>query len=111
MRTEAAKWEWRVVLRGLTYEFVEFRPELAIYQVASIKGMEYQHVLLVIGEDLFEQLESGFEGSGQGEYHNRRMMRIPFTRAKDSLVTIVSPVLPTFLENPVSWARPPRLKG
>jgi hypothetical protein len=54
-----------------------------------MKGLEYQHVLLVINRSLFEELESGFEGSGRTIYHARRMLRIPFSRAKDSLVTFV----------------------
>jgi hypothetical protein len=55
-------------------------------QVEKVKGLEFQHVFVIINENLFEQLQHGFEGSGQKTYHARRLLRIPFSRAKDSLV-------------------------
>ncbi|MFM7169140.1 MAG: hypothetical protein ACKO3T_28205 [Planctomycetaceae bacterium] len=61
----------------------------SIRQVEQIKGLEFQHVFLFLGEKLFHQLESGFGGSGQAEYAARRLIRIPVSRAKDSLVTFV----------------------
>jgi len=57
----------------------------------SIRGLEYQHVFLFVKPDLFRELLNGFDGSGQAEYQRRRLMRIPFSRAKDSLVTFVAP--------------------
>jgi len=57
--------------------------------VESVKGLEYQHVLLFLGRDLFMQLESGFQGTGQPIYNQRRLIRIPFSRAKDSMVVFV----------------------
>jgi hypothetical protein len=34
-------------------------------------------------------VEGGFKGSGQSVYNERRLLRIPFSRAKDSIVTFV----------------------
>jgi hypothetical protein len=58
-------------------------------EISSIKGVEFQHVLVVIGPELYAQLEQGFEGSGQAVYNRRRLLRIPFSRARDSLITLV----------------------
>lgn len=60
-------------------------------EIHRIKGLEYQHVLLMINEDLYSQVDKGFRGSGRAEYLQRRLLRIPFSRAKDSLVTFVAP--------------------
>src|SRR5205085_7904142 len=57
----------------------------------SIKGLEYQHVLMLLSDRLYQSLEQGFEGSGQNAYNRYRLFRIPFSRAKDSLVTFVFP--------------------
>jgi hypothetical protein len=62
---------------------------VSLANIESIKGLEYQHVFLFISRDLYEQVEHGFKGSGQSRYHERRRLRIPFSRAKDSLVTFV----------------------
>ena len=59
--------------------------------IPTLKGLEFQHVLLVLNEDLFRQVNTGFTGSGRAEYLRRRLLRIPFSRAKDSLVTFVAP--------------------
>lgn len=56
-------------------------------QVNQIKGLEFQHVFIFINKTLFEDLENGFRGTGQNVYKQRRLLRIPFSRAKDSLVT------------------------
>jgi len=56
-------------------------------QIEEVKGLEFQHVFIFIDKKLYEELQNGFKGSGQKEYHRRRMYRIPFSRAKDSLVT------------------------
>lgn len=82
-------WPWPELLRGIPYQEVDFDPESRWSALASIKGVEFQHAILVIGAGLFMHLETGFGGSGQSLYHARRMLRIPFTRAKDSLVTLV----------------------
>jgi hypothetical protein len=56
-------------------------------EIKEVKGLEYQHVFVFIKKHLFDEIQSGFTGSGQREYHRRRLLRIPFSRAKDSLVT------------------------
>lgn len=58
-------------------------------ELETVKGLEYQHVLLVLGHDLYSSLQDGFTGSGQAQYNRFRLFRIPFSRAKDSLVTFV----------------------
>ena len=62
---------------------------VSLDDVRSIKGLEYQHVIILIGLNLFNQLQHGFRGSGQRIYQQRRLLRIPFSRAKDSIVTFV----------------------
>ena len=53
------------------------------------KGVEYQHVILVLGRRMYRALDQGFEGTGRNGYNQFRLMRIPFTRGKDSLATFV----------------------
>ncbi len=69
--------------KGIQYK------EIDLNDIESVKGLEYQHVFLAIGQSLFDQLENGFQGSGQQEYANRRLLRIPYSRAKDSMVVFV----------------------
>jgi len=57
--------------------------------LSDVKGLEFQHVFVFLRRELYEQIEHGFRGSGQAAYHDRRLLRIPFSRAKDSLVTFV----------------------
>jgi GTPase SAR1 family protein len=56
-------------------------------QVSRIKGLDFQHVFIFINKALFDDLENGFRGTGKNVYKQRRLLRIPFSRAKDSLVT------------------------
>lgn len=56
-------------------------------QVNKIKGLEFQHVFAFINKNLYDELQNGFRGTGQNVYKQRRLLRIPFSRAKDSLVT------------------------
>jgi hypothetical protein len=58
--------------------------------VLRIKGLEYQHVFLFLTRALFEQVQHGFEGLGKPVYTQRRLLRIPYSRAKDSFVVFVS---------------------
>lgn len=64
---------------------------VALDSIGEVKGLEYQHALLLLSGPKFRFLERGFEGSGQREYNLFRLIRIPFSRAKDSLVTFVFP--------------------
>lgn len=58
-------------------------------ELISIKGLEYQHILMFIDKELFDYINNGFDGSGRRVYNQRKLMRIPFSRAKDSVVTFV----------------------
>ena len=55
----------------------------------EIKGLEYQHVALVLSSVRHADLERGFSGSGRRLYNDYRLLRIPFTRAKDSVAVFV----------------------
>lgn len=59
---------------------------LSAVQIEDIKGLEFQHVFIFVDKTIYEELINGFKGVGKKEYHRRRMYRIPFSRAKDSLV-------------------------
>lgn len=60
--------------------------ELTFNRIEDIKGLEFQHVLIFINQALYNELHKGFKGAGQKNYNNRRLLRIPFSRAKDSVV-------------------------
>ncbi len=83
-QTEAAAWDWKKALRG-----IQFR-RLSIDKLDQIKGLEYQWAILVISEKLADEVEFGFTGVTRRVYNNRRLLRIPFTRAKDGLFVIPS---------------------
>jgi len=63
--------------------------EAGLSSLEHLKGIECQHCFMIIGRDLYEAVEHGFKGSGQSVYNERRLLRIPFSRAKDSIVTFV----------------------
>jgi hypothetical protein len=82
--------EWKSVLEDLRRRHrldVEICPRSEAQD--RLKGVEYQHVFLVLSAKLYTEVENGFEGSGKRLYNERRLLRIPFSRAKDSLVTFV----------------------
>ena len=68
--------------------------QITINRLNDIKGLEYQHVAIILSADLHHELEAGFTGSGCRIYEERRLLRIPFTRAKDSLAVFVIPPAP-----------------
>ena len=88
--SEAATWPWAKMLGDAAYTLVTFNSELGFDRraVRAIKGVEFQHVMLALNYRFFDALEHGFAGSGQPMYLTRRSIRIPFTRAKDSLVSV-----------------------
>lgn len=57
----------------------------------SVKGVEYQHVFALLRQDLYNELQHGFSSTGRKTYRKRRLLRIPYSRAKDSFVVFVSP--------------------
>ena len=60
---------------------------LQLSQVEEVKGLEFQHVFIFLNRDEFTQIQNGFKGSGRSTYRSRTLLRIPFSRAKDSVVT------------------------
>jgi hypothetical protein len=50
-----------------------------------IKGLDYDHVVLLLGAETYRAAFHGFAGSGTRRYEEYRKLRIPFTRARDSL--------------------------
>lgn len=87
--TEASTWPWHTLLKGLPFTRVDLLRE-EYGDLTAVKGLEFQHAILAIGGNLFGELQDGFEGSGQARYHRRRLLRIPFSRAKDSMLTFVT---------------------
>ena len=75
--------EWRRIWREVDCREVSF------VSLGEIKGLEFQHCFIFLTEELYSALETGFKGSGQAVYNQRRLLRIPFLRAKDSIVTFV----------------------
>jgi len=71
---------WQRELRGLQARFS------TLYDLMDIKGLEFQHVFLILRESQYGELEKAPPGSNKPA---NRLMRIPFSRAKDSLVTFV----------------------
>jgi hypothetical protein len=78
---------WSVELRNSGVQHQVLGP----LELGQAKGVEYQHVFLVMGRALFDQLDAGFEGTGQSLYERRRLLRIPYSRAKDSLALFALP--------------------
>lgn len=71
-------------------EKLNLRHELIrLSELEQVKGLEYQHVALVLSSVRHHDLQRGFSGSGRRLYNDYRMLRIPFTRAKDSVAVFV----------------------
>ncbi len=64
---------------------------IPLSQSLSVKGLEFQHSVIVMSESLFLQLENGFEGATRRGYEARQLLRIPMSRAKDSVTVMVHP--------------------
>jgi hypothetical protein len=74
---------WTKMLKAVQFD------RIRLADVEKIKGLEYQHVIVLLGRQTFRSLSAGFSGSGQAKYRDFVRMRIPFTRAKDSIATFV----------------------
>lgn len=74
---------WYERLESISYARTDIR------HIESEKGLEYQHVAIILGKQRYEAIETGFEGSGGRKYDAFRLLRIPFTRARDSLAVFV----------------------
>lgn len=73
------------LLAGISHDVVALR------RAQAVKGLEYQYVFLFLARSTYDELQHGFNGTGRSEYAGRRLLRIPFSRAKDGIVTFVSP--------------------
>lgn len=62
---------------------------IKLSELGQVKGLEFQHVVVVLAPKTHQSLHTGFEGSGTSKYNQFRLMRIPFTRARDSIATFV----------------------
>jgi hypothetical protein len=56
-----------------------------------MKGVEFQHVLIWLSQDTFDLLKAPFQGKGNPVYDRLRLLRIPFSRARDSLTLVIIP--------------------
>jgi hypothetical protein len=74
---------WRAELQRVEHERVALR------DIATIKGLEYQHVMLLLSAARYDDITEGFSGTGRRLYDEYRLLRIPFSRAKDSLAIFV----------------------
>jgi hypothetical protein len=74
---------WRSELSRLQHR------EVTLQQAQTIKGLEFQHALILISDRRYQDIIDGFTGSGRHLYNDYRLLRIPFTRAKDSLAIFV----------------------
>ena len=89
----AGDWNWRRLLTGIDHQRVAIHwtqswGARVWWTLAEVKGLEFQHVVMVLSLPAFAEMDLGFAGSGVGNYLARRLARIPFSRAKDSLVTL-----------------------
>ena len=57
--------------------------------LSEVKGVEYQHVSVLLSAQRYRDVEQGFTGSGRRLYDDYRLLRIPFTRGRDSLAVFV----------------------
>jgi hypothetical protein len=60
---------------------------VSLKSVEEVKGLEFQHVFIFIDQELYKEIQHGFSGTGRKVYNERRLFRIPFSRAKDRGVT------------------------
>ncbi len=78
---------WAAPLERVQHDFIagpDWRDRL--------RGVEYAHVAVLLTKSEMDMVRSGFEGSGRTEYERFRLLRIPFSRARDSLAVFgVSP--------------------
>jgi hypothetical protein len=54
-----------------------------------VKGVDFQHAVMLFSGEKFRQLDQGFEGLGKKSYNQNQLLRIPFSRPKDSLAIFV----------------------
>lgn len=86
--TEATDWPWERAFASRTIRKIGFN------DLEAVKGLEFQWVIIAIRATLNNELLDGFSGSSRRVYAARRLLRIPFTRARDGILTLVAPDVP-----------------
>ncbi len=91
--SSASEWDWPRLLAGMDYQRIDIAWNHKVAsgvwdKLSEVKGLEFQHVLIVLSLPAFAEMDIGFAGSGRNNYLARRLARIPFSRAKDSLVNL-----------------------
>jgi len=56
-----------------------------------LRGVEYAHVAVLLTQSELEMVTKGVNGTGPKEYERLRMLRLPFSRARDSIAVFVVP--------------------
>ena len=89
----AVDWNWSDLLAHVTHVRVGIKWEQhwgygVWWQLSEVKGLEFQHVLMALSLPAYVEMDIGFAGTGRSNYLARRLARIPFSRAKDSIVTM-----------------------
>ncbi len=56
-----------------------------------LRGIEYQHVALILTQRELNMVKDGFTGSGRTDYEKFRLLLIPFSRARESLAVFALP--------------------
>lgn len=75
---------WRSALRDVRHDLLNDGG-----WVDQLRGVEYAHVAIVLTSREFEMVTAGFSGTGRADYERFRLLRIPFSRARDSLAVFV----------------------
>lgn len=60
-------------------------PRVASDWVQEVKGLEYRHVAVLLPADELNEVTTTTSGDTQAKFEERRRLRIPFSRARDSL--------------------------
>lgn len=63
--------------------------EIALDEAASVRGVEFQHVVLVLDGRAADAVFRSFASTSAVEQNRLRLLRIPITRARDSLSVLV----------------------
>ena len=63
-----------------------YADQVAEWQITSLlKGLDYNHVIVFLAPEAWDGAFKGFQASGERKYDQWRKLRIPFSRARDSL--------------------------
>lgn len=79
----AIYWPWDSWLTGVRHCIVGLRG------ARTVKGLDFQHAVLLMGPELYDSTQTPFKGVSRSVYESRKHLRIPFTRARDSLTVLL----------------------